>query len=139
MHQLKGKMEYKPVILISSKSKIAIWDFNIIFFNIFIDLSKMAQITPEQVEKQWAIKVAELETREELNDITNIRSNKVFYESLAYAILIPGFCVLLSSGFTLIPQHDVFDQPEYWYEVCFPWTSLMAAVVILQALRINVV
>ena len=99
----------------------------------------MAQVTPENDKKQWAIKVSELEMNDGVLDVTTDLSNKVFYESLAYAFLIPIFSVLLSSGFTLVPQHDVFAKPEYWYEICIPWASLMASMAILQALRNNVI
>ena len=99
----------------------------------------MAQVTPENNKKQWAIKVSEFEENDGVQDVTTDRSNKVFYESLAYAFLIPIFSVLLSSGFTLVPQHDVFAKPEYWYEICIPWASLMASMAILQALRNNVI
>ena len=108
----------------------------------------MSQIAPEQncqnkekgrdSSEKWAIKIPEVEATTALDHQTNTESSKILLESLAYAMLIPGFCVLVSSGFTVIPQHNVFDQPEYWYEISFPWTSLLAAVVILNVFRMNV-
>ena len=99
----------------------------------------MAKVNPVHDEKQWAVKVSKFEVNDGLQNLTNTQPNKVIFESLAYSILIPIFSILLSSGFTLVPQHDMFDQPEYWYEIFIPWTSLIAALVILQALRMNVI
>ena len=99
----------------------------------------MAQINPDPYDKQWAIKVAQLEANDGTPDFINTDSNKVILESLAYSTLIPIFSILLSTGFTLVPQHDVFDQPNYWYEVVVPWTCLAAAFTILHAMRMNLI
>ena len=99
----------------------------------------MVQINPNLDEKRWAIKVAHLEANDGTHDFANTDSNKVILESLAYSTLIPIFSILLSTGFTLVPQHDVFDQPNYWYEVVVPWTCLAAAFTILHAMRMNLI
>ena len=55
----------------------------------------MAQVTSENDRKQWAIKVSELEKEDGVQDVTTDLSNKVFYESMAYAFQIPIMMFLM--------------------------------------------
>ena len=42
--------------------------------------------------------------------------DKAIYWRLIYFILIPILCVLVSSSITLLPQHNVVEFPQYFYE-----------------------
>ena len=33
-----------------------------------------------------------------------------------YSILLPLFSIVMSTSITLVPQHNVIENPEYWYE-----------------------
>ena len=41
---------------------------------------------------------------------------KVNYMDGLYGVAILLTCVLFSSFLTLLPQHNMFENPEYWYE-----------------------
>ena len=33
-----------------------------------------------------------------------------------YAFVILGICVISTSTITMIPQHDIYEHPEFWWE-----------------------
>ena len=104
----------------------------------------MSQISPIQSNlekencaiksKQWAVRITDFKIKDELDDEIGKNSCK----NLAYATLIPLYCITLTMGTTLIPQHDVFVRPEYWLDVCFPWISFLVPLTIEHFLRINI-
>ena len=66
-------------------------------------------------------------------------SEESSYKDLGYMAFIPISCITLSAGLTLIPQHSLIDQPEYWYELSIPLTmSFLSTYMVLAILRFKV-
>ena len=70
----------------------------------------------------WAIAV--LKEKEALK----LKQDKVLvqkdwsYWSLCYAFFALIICIVFTIPITLIPQHNVIESPEYWYEMMIPTT-----------------
>ena len=70
----------------------------------------------------WAIAV--LKEKEALK----VKQDKVLvqkdwsYWSLCYALFALVICIVFTIPITLIPQHNVIESPEYWYEMMIPTT-----------------
>ena len=54
-------------------------------------------------------------TQKSIERCTN-SSNQGSYWSIFYIFVAVAICIVLSSPFTLIPQHDAIKLPRYWYE-----------------------
>ena len=93
----------------------------------------------EKSGSKWAIKTIHHEVNKEVVGLFLSNSDVILYQNLAYAMLIPILSLLLSTGITVIPQHNVFEQPGYWYETAIPFTtSILPAIVGLTILRMKV-
>ena len=89
--------------------------------------------------EKWTLPEYEMKKDDQSNKSVPIQMNKGSYKNLAFAALIPPSCILLSNGMVLIPQHNIFDHPDYWYEVSVPVTmSFLVAVMILTILRFKI-
>ena len=101
--------------------------------------------TPEKKEAskhtddKWAHKVFEQRIKVEMPDPTVSDTNEISYKNLAYGMLIPATSLCMTTGIALIPQHDLFDNPGYWYEAGIPLaTAFVPSMVFLNSLRMKV-
>ena len=88
---------------------------------------------------KWNDQVFKLNIENAWEDVNAAETNNVSYKDLSYAALIPILSIVFSSGFTLIPQHNHFDHPEYWYEFAMPidW-SILGSLSVVVFLRFKV-
>ena len=94
---------------------------------------------PKQLDNKWVVKTMHSRRDNQQDVLYDNNSNEILYQNLAYAMLIPVLSMLLSAGFTMFPQHNVFQQPGYWYEAAIPIiTGLVPSVVFLTVLRMKV-
>ena len=94
---------------------------------------------PKDLNNKWAVRTMHSgsDNKQDALDVNN--SNEILYQNLAYAMLIPILSMLLSAGFTIFPQHNVFQHPGYWYEAAIPLvTGLLPSKVFLTVLRMRV-
>ena len=90
-------------------------------------------------DDKWAEKISENRSNGRVHNRSDSNTNEIAYKNLAYAMLIPVLSLLTSTGVTMIPQHNIFQHPGYWYEVVIPYaTALIPAIVILTAFRVKV-
>ena len=101
--------------------------------------------TPEKKEAskptdvKWAYKVSEQSIEVGMPDPTASDENEISYKNLAYGMLIPATSLCMTTGISLIPQHDIFDNPGYWYEAGIGWaTAFVPSLVFLNSLRMKV-
>ena len=93
----------------------------------------------KEMDHEWVVAVSKLKNNDELVDLISIEPKDARYQDLAYASLIPMICILMSAGFTLIPQHNILEEPEYWYEIAVPLTmSWMFGLIVLTLLRFKI-
>ena len=98
-----------------------------------------SQGNTSKLDEKWDLQKLQVTRDDQSDNSITIKMNKDSYWNLAFATLIPPACILLSNGMVLIPQHNIFDQPEYWYEVSVPVTmSFLVAVMILTILRFKI-
>ena len=69
---------------------------------------------PKELNNKWAVRTMHSESDNKQDALDDNNSNKILYQNLAYAMLIPILSMILSAGFTIVPQHNVFQQPGYW-------------------------
>ena len=94
---------------------------------------------PKQLDNKWAVKTMHSRRDNQHDVLYDNNSNEILYQNLAYAMLIPILSMILSAGFTIVPQHNVFQQPGYWYEAAIPLiTCLLPSKVLLTVLRMRV-
>ena len=94
---------------------------------------------PKELDNKWAVRTMHSGSDNKQDALDDNKSNEILYQNLAYAMLIPILSMLLSAGFTIFPQHNVFQQPGYWYEAAIPInTGLVPSVVFLTVLRMRV-
>ena len=101
------------------------------------------------VDPKWAIRRTEtmknvdLAIRKEHNEglgaSTVPEENEWNYWTIFYSLLLVIACLFSSFGVTLVPQHNSFEQPEYWYESIISQSlSVNAYFVVMAAIRLKI-
>ena len=91
-------------------------------------------------DQKWAVTITKLENNDKFLEVIGMDEYKDSrYLDLAFAFLIPLICIFMAAGFILIPQHNILEEPEYWYEISVPLTwSWMIALWALTILRLKI-
>ena len=95
--------------------------------------------TSKESERKWSVKTIQVRSNSNQDALLVSNSNEILYQNLAFAVLIPTSSLLLSTGITIVPQHNVFEHPGYWYEIAIPnITCILPTFVLLTILRMKV-
>ena len=66
--------------------------------------------------------VTELSNQEDIPEQKDDRPNiaqKISYWNGLYAFVILGVCIACTCTITMIPRHNIFEHPEFWWESIF--------------------
>ena len=95
--------------------------------------------TSKESERKWSVKTIQVRSNSTQDALLVSNSNEILYQNLVFAVLIPTSSLLLSTGITIVPQHNVFEHPGYWYEIAIPnITCILPTFVLLTILRMKV-
>ena len=75
-----------------------------------------------QAEQIWAIAMSEERQAQWFKEEKKVLRKDWSYWSWLYAVAALVICLVFTIPITIIPQHNVIEFPEYWYEVLIPTT-----------------
>ena len=81
-----------------------------------VNVNHCNTVTPGYTDNVAKDKERNGNLKDEQRELTD---DKVSYWNGCYGIVMLLSCLISSSVFTIIPQHDVIKYPEYWYESIF--------------------
>ena len=76
----------------------------------------------QQAEQIWAIAMSEEKQAQWFKEEKKVLRKDWSYWSWLYAVAALVICLVFTIPITIIPQHNVIEFPEYWYEVLIPTT-----------------
>ena len=93
---------------------------NIAIPDVIVVREATEQIKQDNTEREvQSIASISQENPQEEEDYQPRAVQKIGYWNGLYAIVILGICVACTSTITMIPQHNIFEYPEFWWEQIF--------------------